>query len=144
MSTDELAGALPLYLSKSTGLEVHLRDRSVRRWKTAVIQNDSLHGDGSDTQAIPLASVALIRIEHPTRSRLRRIAGGVAGFLIGSLVGGTIAIGVSDAHGKDGLATAILIGSPIAGAWVGQRIAKRPPSFTIISVSPVNASALSN
>jgi hypothetical protein len=143
MTTDEIAGVLPLYLSKSTGLEVHLRDRSILRWETAIVRNGSLHGDGSNTQTVPLTSIALIRIEHPTRSRLRRIAGGVAGFLIGSVVGGTIAIGVSDAHGKDGLATAILIGSPIAGAWVGQRIAKRPSSFTIISVSPVDASGLS-
>lgn len=32
-----------------------------------------------------------------------------------------LALGISDTHGNDGLAVGVLLASPVAGAWAGQR-----------------------
>lgn len=135
VAVDELEGVLPIYLRGAKGVEVHLRDRSIIRWRTVTAENGNLRSIGRDANSVSIDKVAFLRIRHGSRSKTRRWLGGIAGLLVGSVVGGTVAIGVSDSYGKDGLATAILVGSPIAGAWIGQRLAKPNVSYTTLVIS---------
>lgn len=138
---NELSGVLPFHVSSGDGVDVHLRDGNVLRWKTAAVSGLGLVHPGHKTDSVLIDNVAFLHIRHRSNSKVRRWLGGIAGFLIGSVTGGVLAIGVSESYGKDGLSTVFLTAFPIAGAWLGQRLAKPNFSYTTLAILPPIAGA---
>jgi hypothetical protein len=135
--SSEIPSALSAHLERSNGLEIHLRNGDVVKWNDVSVGDGFLSPTESSSEKIANDSIALIRIKHVSGFRTRRILGGVLGFAAGSLIGSTLAIGISDTRGKDRLAVGVLFACPIAGAWFGQRLARGRVVWTTILVAPV-------
>jgi hypothetical protein len=134
-NAEELAAVLVAAdMSSARHVEIHLRDSTTLRWKGLRIDREELTQREAPYRKVALQSVDYLRIAHSTGSRTRRIVGGIAGFLVGALVGSTCALGISDSHGADGIATVVLVATPVAGAWIGQRLGRGGMSFTTIFI----------
>jgi len=132
----EIADVLPAHLKNNKGVEIYLRDGAVLKWNNVSVREGVLSPREGSSEKIAPDAITLIRIKHRSSFRTRRILGGVLGGLAGYVIGATLALGTYDTHGNDGLVVGVLLASPVAGAWAGQRLARGKVVWTTILLAP--------
>lgn len=143
LSTEELAGcaikAADIFIragqeiSRANSIEVTLVDAQAVTGKPIEVTPDGVQLQNSvGVRALAYSEMKLLRLKHKGASRLRRVLGGVLGGFGGWMLGAPLAFSIGDS-GNEAVAISVLVAMPIAGVWLGLKLAGKPRACPVSS-----------